>query len=107
MTKDTVVAFRTPDGFSPDPLTDLLRQGARDLIAQAVGAELVAFLDAHAAETDGHGWRVRHGRRVRHGHLPGRDIQTGTRAVPEKVSRLRDCACEKRLGSPPLTPSHN
>ena len=34
MTKDTVVAFRGPEGFSPDPLTDLLRQGARDLIAQ-------------------------------------------------------------------------
>ena len=98
MTQDSVVAFRAPDGFSPDPLTDLLRQGARDLIAQAVGAELVAFLDAHAAETDGHG------RRVRHGQLPGRDIQTGTRAVPVKVSRLRDCACEKRLGSPPPHP---
>jgi hypothetical protein len=27
MTKDTVVAFRAPEGFSPDPLTDLLRQG--------------------------------------------------------------------------------
>ena len=95
MTQDTVVAFRAPEGFSPDPPTDLLRQGARDLIAQAVGAELVAFLDAHAAETDGHG------RRVRHGQLPERDIQTGTRAVPVKVSRLRDCACGKRLGSPP------
>jgi putative transposase len=38
MTKDTVVAFSAPEGFSPDPLTDLLRQGARDLIAQAVEA---------------------------------------------------------------------
>ena len=35
MTKDTVVAFRAPERFSPDPLTDLLRQGARQLIAQA------------------------------------------------------------------------
>ena len=52
MTKDTVVAFRTPDGFSPDPLTDLLRQGARDLIAQAVEAELSAFLGTHADQTD-------------------------------------------------------
>ena len=30
-TKDTIVAFRAPEGFSPDPLTDLLRQGARQL----------------------------------------------------------------------------
>jgi putative transposase len=44
MTKDTVVAFRAPFGFSPDPLTALLRQGARQLIAQAVEAELNEFL---------------------------------------------------------------
>ena len=50
MTKDTVVAFRAPEGFSADPLTDLLRRGARDLIAQAVEAELSAFLIAHAEE---------------------------------------------------------
>jgi len=48
MTRDTVVAFRAPRGFSPDPLTDLLRQGARQLIAQAVEAELNGFLAAHA-----------------------------------------------------------
>ena len=52
MTKDTSVAFRAPTGFSPDPLTDLLRKGVRDLIAQAVAAELNAFLDAHADQTD-------------------------------------------------------
>lgn len=34
MTKDTVAAFRAPDRFSPDPLTDLLRQGAGELIAR-------------------------------------------------------------------------
>lgn len=38
MTKDTVVAFRATEGFWPDPQTDLLRQGAWDLIAQAVEA---------------------------------------------------------------------
>ena len=86
MTKDTVVAFRTPDGFSPDPLTDLLRQGARDLIAQAVEAELATFLDAHATETDA----ISHRRLVRHGHLPERDVQTGIGAVPVKVPRVRE-----------------
>ncbi len=70
MTKDTVVAFRAPEGISPNPLTDLLRQGARDLIAQAVEAELNAFLMTHAVLTD------RSGRRhlVRHGHLPEREV---------------------------------
>jgi len=83
MTKDTVVAFRTPDGFSPDPLTDLLRQGARDLLAQAVEAELSTFLGAHSDQTDGAG----RCRLVRHGHLqqataPPRDpARTGDRAA--------------------------
>ena len=86
MTKDTVVAFRTPDGFSSDPLTDLLRQGARDLIAQAVEAELNTFLTAHADQTDAAG----HRRLVRHGHLPEREVQTGIGAVPVKVPRVRE-----------------
>ena len=85
MTKDSVVAFRAPDGFSPDPLTDLLLQGARDLIAQAVEAELNAFLSIHADQTDAAGRR----RLVRHGHLPERDVQTGIGAVPVKVPRDR------------------
>ncbi len=29
MTKDTVVAFRAPEGFPPDPLTDLARARVR------------------------------------------------------------------------------
>jgi putative transposase len=81
MTKDMVVAFRAPEGFSSDPLTDLLRQGARDLIAQAVEAELNAFLTAHAGQTDAAG----RSRLVRHGHLPEREVQTGIGAVPVKV----------------------
>ena len=36
MTDNTVVSLNTPQ----DPLTELIRQGARDLIAQAVEAEL-------------------------------------------------------------------
>jgi len=86
MTKDTVVAFRAPEGFSPDPLTDLLRHGARQLIAQAVEAELNTFLAAHADQTDTAGRK----RLVRHGHLPEREVQTGIGAVPVKVPRVRE-----------------
>lgn len=68
MTNDTFVAFRAPDGVLPDPLTDLLRQGARVLIAQAVEAELNAFLAAHAGQTYAAGRRWM----VQHGHLPER-----------------------------------
>ena len=88
MTKDTVVAFRAPTGFSPDPLTDLLRHGARQLIAQAVEAELNGFLAAPADQTDAAGRK----RLVRLGHLSERDVQTGFGAVPVKVPRVRDRA---------------
>ena len=84
MTKDTVVAFRTPNGFAPGPLTDLLRQRARVLIAQVVEAELNVFLAAHAGQTDTAGRR----RLVRHGHLPEREVQTGIGAVAVKVPRV-------------------
>ena len=97
MTKDTVVAFRAPDGFSPDPLTDLLRHGARQLIAQAVEAELKGFLAAHADQTDGAGRR----RLVRHGHLPEREVQTGIGAVPPlgQCFALACCAGEGAPGA--------
>lgn len=39
MSKDNVVAFRTPEG-ARDPLTELLRQGAKHLIQQAAEAAL-------------------------------------------------------------------
>ena len=65
---------------------DLLRQGARQLIAQAVEAELKAFLAAHADQTDAAGRR----RLGRHGHLPEREVQTGIGAVPVKVPRVRE-----------------
>jgi len=90
MTKDTVVAFSAPEGFSHDPLTDLLRQGARQLIEQAVDAELNGFLASHAGQTDATGRT----RLVRHCHLPEREVQTGIGAVPVKVPRVRDRAPE-------------
>ncbi len=44
MNNSTLKALLQPEAKSTDPLTDLLRAGARDLIAQAVEAELQALL---------------------------------------------------------------
>ncbi len=41
MSKDNVVAFQSPEGLE-DPLTELLRTGVKQLIQQAVEAELVS-----------------------------------------------------------------
>lgn len=35
MGEDTVVQFRPPDSYEEDPLTEVLRLGARRLLAQA------------------------------------------------------------------------
>ena len=45
MSHDTVVPLRQPNEID-DPLTAVLRSGARRLLAQAVEAEAEAFLDA-------------------------------------------------------------
>jgi len=86
MTTNTITQLTDPHGFSPDPLTDILRSGARRLIEQAVEAELSVLLEAHACEKTGDG----RARLVRHGHLPEREVITGIGAVPVKVPRVRD-----------------
>lgn len=68
MTTNTITQLTDPHGFSPDPLTEILRSGARRLIEQAVEAELSVLLEAHACEKTGDG----RARLVRHGHLPER-----------------------------------
>ena len=46
MTTNTITLLTDPQGFSPDPLTELLRSGARRLIEEAVEAELEVLLEA-------------------------------------------------------------
>lgn len=84
-TDSTVLAFQHPDAFD-DPLTAILRAGARRLLAQAIEAEAEAFLAAMKDE------RLPDGRArlVRHGHGPERTIQTGIGPVPVSRVKLRD-----------------
>ncbi|OSP53764.1 hypothetical protein BV911_16035 [Pseudoruegeria sp. SK021] len=90
MTKTTIAALPDPSGFSPDPLTEILRSGARTLIQQAVEAELAELLRAHAGETTEDG----RARLVRHGHLPEREVMTGIGPVAVKGPRVRDRGSE-------------
>ena len=80
-----VVPLRQPDTID-DPLTVVLRSGARRLLAQAVEAEAEAFL---AMMTDA---RLPDGRErmVRHGQGPERVIQTGIGPVEVRRVKLRD-----------------
>ena len=86
MTETTnIVRFRQPDDVD-DALTEVLRAGARRLLAQAVELEAEAFL---AARDD---LRLPDGRPrlVRHGHGPERPIQTGIGPVPVSRVKIRD-----------------
>src|SRR5688572_2663357 len=86
MTSDsTVVPLRQPEK-TEDPLTAVLRSGARRLLAQAVEAEAEAFL---AAMKD---MRLPDGRDrvVRHGSGPERTVQTGIGPVAVRRVKLRD-----------------
>ena len=85
MSDNNVLKLSQPSMFS-DPLTEVLRSGARSLLARAVEAEVAAFLDGHSEA------RTEEGRRrlVRHGHLPEREIMTGIGPVAVRAPRVRD-----------------
>lgn len=85
MEENNVIALRQP-GDIADPLTEALRNGARALLAQAVEAEVVEALAAHAHLSTEDGRR----RLVRHGHMPERTIQTGVGPVAVRQPRVRD-----------------
>src|SRR3954470_24912768 len=86
MSQSTTEIRIVPLAPSQDVLTDLLRDGARRLLAQAVEAEVAAWIDDHAHLRD----EQRLGLFVRNVHLPERAIQTGIGAVEVEQPRFRD-----------------
>ncbi|GLW60414.1 IS256 family transposase [Hydrogenophilus thermoluteolus] len=76
MSKDNIVSLLMPGGIE-DSLTELLRNGARRLIQQAIEAELAEMLAKYEGQTDEQGRRAV----VRNGYLPEREILTGVGPV--------------------------
>jgi len=86
--KDNLVEYRNPGVALPvaDALTEVLRSGARELLQQAVEAEVGEFMARHRELKDeGERQRV-----VRNGYQPERTIQTGIGDVAVKAPRVRD-----------------
>jgi putative transposase len=67
-------------------LDELAREGARQMLAAALEAEVEAYLGAHAAERDERGQRLV----VRNGHARQREILTAAGAVPVQAPRVND-----------------
>jgi hypothetical protein len=80
-----IVPLRQPDEID-DPLTNILRAGAQQLLARAVEIEVEMFL---ATMQD---LKLADGRArvVRHGHGPARTIQTGIGPVEVTRAKIRD-----------------
>ena len=84
MSKSNVVELAGRDPIT-DPVTELLRAGAKQLIYQAVEAELQELLAAHS------GRRQKDGTAgvVRNGYLSERELQTGLGPVTVKIPKVR------------------
>ncbi len=80
-----VVPSSRPE-LNADPLSALLRDGARELIKQAVESELTSLLSEHKE------YKLDDGRQglVRNGYLPKRKVQTGIGDVEVQVPKVRD-----------------
>ena len=92
MSDATVVKLLQPGSFA-DPLTEVLRNGARALLAQAVEAEVAEFLAKHVDLKTATGLR----RVVRHGHLPEREVITG---IGPDACASRPRSCRLMRGAP-------
>ena len=86
MQEYTTIPFPHPQLTAADPLTELLRQGAQRLLAQAIEAEIAVLLAQYADRHDAQGRQAV----VRNGYLPAREVQTGLGAVRVQVPRVRD-----------------
>ncbi len=85
MPNDNVTKLVQPGTFD-DQLTEVSRNGACALLAQAVSFEVAVFLAEHSHLKTDEG----HQRVVRHGHLPEREIMTGIGPVTVRQPRVRD-----------------
>jgi putative transposase len=98
----TVSEFTNPGIPVPasDALTDVLREGARRMLREAVEAEVQEFLTRHAPLKDENNRQ----RVVRNGYLPERTIQTGLGDIAVTAPRVRDREGAIRFSSQILPP---
>ena len=82
MSDFTLKEVVTPETEVKDPLSEILRIGARALISQAVELELSHLLKQHEDK------KLDDGRQavVRNGYLPARTLQTGIGDVDQVVA---------------------
>jgi putative transposase len=100
----TTIPENLPLATSPDVLTEVLRTGARHMLAQAIEAEVAAYLGARSELRDEAGRQ----QVVRNGYLPQRTILTGVGPVAIKQPRVQDRrpAPEREMFSSAILPPY-
>ena len=86
MTKPNEKLVKFPRQSARDILTDVLRDGARQMLATAIEAEVEDYITDRTTAVDTTGRRGV----VRNGHLPERTIQTPLGDVRVQQPRVRD-----------------
>ena len=84
MTNSNVITLNKPE--QNDPLQELLKEGARKMLASAIEAEIAAFIKQHSPLITEDGKAAV----VRNGYLPKRPIQTGLGDLEVQVPKVRD-----------------
>jgi hypothetical protein len=75
-------------------LDEIVRNGARQMLATALQAEVIAYVEAFADEVDEHGRRLV----VRNGYHAEREVVTAAGAVPVRQPRVNDKRIDPATG---------
>lgn len=84
----------TPAAVGGSMLDELAREGAREMLATALRAEVAAYIEAHAGEVDQDGHRLV----VRNGYHAARQVATSAGAVPVRQPRVNDKRVDEVTG---------
>jgi transposase-like protein len=84
----------SPAGVGGSLLDELVRDGARAMLAAALHAEVAAYVDAHREEVDEAGHRLV----VRNGYHQPREVTTAAGAVPVRAPRVNDKRVDAATG---------
>lgn len=86
MSKGNVIELNKPAKTVDDPLTELIRSGARKILKEALEAEIEVFIEQFRSHKVEDGTK----RVIRNGYLPERSIVTGVGSVEVRVPRVKD-----------------
>jgi transposase-like protein len=83
-----------PNSRDGSLLDEIVRDGARQMLAVALQAEVAAYIDAHRGEVDEQGRRLV----VRNGYHQPREVTTAAGAVQVRQPRVNDKRIEEATG---------